>query len=123
MGVPKHEYLDDGQDLLPPQYFLAPPKKSSFISRLRRITLLTLFGIVALFSFSRYHHCLLSSRNDIPHHNHRNPAYLIKARNGAVASENKRCSDIGVDVLKEGGNAVDAAVATTFCIGVVNMFS
>jgi hypothetical protein len=52
-----------------------------------------------------------------------NPAYLIEAKHGAVASENKRCSVIGVDVMKEGGNAVDAAIATTFCIGVVNMFS
>lgn len=53
----------------------------------------------------------------------RNPAYLILAHNGAVASENKRCSDIGVEVLKEGGNAVDAVIAATFCTGVVNMFS
>lgn len=53
----------------------------------------------------------------------RNPAYRIKAKFGAVASENIICSDLGVDVLKDGGNAVDAAVATTFCIGVVNMFS
>jgi len=53
----------------------------------------------------------------------RNPAYLIKAKSGAVASENVLCSKIGVDVMKNGGNAVDAAVATTFCTGVVNMFS
>jgi len=53
----------------------------------------------------------------------RNPSYLVRARNGAVASENKRCSIIGIDILKDGGNAVDAAIATTFCIGVVNMFS
>ncbi|TFK74043.1 gamma-glutamyltranspeptidase [Pluteus cervinus] len=53
----------------------------------------------------------------------RNPAYLIKAKHGAVASENKRCSEIGVNTLKKGGNAVDAAVAATFCTGVVNMFS
>ena len=56
-------------------------------------------------------------------HDLRNPAYLIKAKHGAVASENELCSNIGVEILKEGGNAVDAAVATTFCIGVVNMFS
>lgn len=53
----------------------------------------------------------------------RNPAYLIEAKHGAVATENILCSDIGVDVLKEGGNAVDAAVSATLCIGVVNMYS
>ncbi|KAG7449552.1 gamma-glutamyltranspeptidase [Guyanagaster necrorhizus] len=53
----------------------------------------------------------------------RNPAYLIEAEHGAVASENKRCSDMGVEVLKDGGNAIDAAVSVTFCVGVVNMFS
>ncbi|THV05072.1 gamma-glutamyltranspeptidase [Dendrothele bispora CBS 962.96] len=53
----------------------------------------------------------------------RNPAYLIKAVHGAVATENHRCSDIGVEVMKEGGNAIDAAIASTLCIGVVNMFS
>lgn len=53
----------------------------------------------------------------------RNPSWLIKAKHGAVASENEICSNIGVDTLKKGGNAVDAAIATTLCIGVVNMFS
>ena len=52
-----------------------------------------------------------------------NPAYLIKAQNGAVASENYRCSLIGVEALKDGGNAVDAAISAGFCLGVVNMFS
>ncbi|ODH48312.1 gamma-glutamyltransferase [Paracoccidioides brasiliensis] len=37
---------------------------------------------------------------------------------GAVASENGYCSGLGVGMLKEGGNAVDAMVATVFCIGV-----
>ncbi|KAJ4000915.1 gamma-glutamyltranspeptidase [Lentinula boryana] len=53
----------------------------------------------------------------------RNPAYLIEAQNGVVATENKRCSNMGVDVLRKGGSAVDAAISATLCIGVVNSFS
>lgn len=53
----------------------------------------------------------------------RNPSYLIEAQHGAAATENQLCSVLGVNVLKDGGNAVDAAVASTLCIGVVNMFS
>ncbi|KAF9071681.1 gamma-glutamyltranspeptidase [Rhodocollybia butyracea] len=53
----------------------------------------------------------------------RNPSYLIEAHNGAVASENLRCSEMGVQIMKEGGNGLDAAVASCLCIGVVNMFS
>lgn len=52
-----------------------------------------------------------------------NPAFLVKAYNGAVSTENQNCSNIGVDVLKDGGNAVDAAVASTLCVGVASMFS
>ena len=43
--------------------------------------------------------------------------------NGAVASDHTICSTIGTNILREGGNAVDAAVATTFCTGVANPFS
>ncbi|KAI0743604.1 gamma-glutamyltranspeptidase [Daedaleopsis nitida] len=61
-------------------------------------------------------------RTQVPSGSH-NPAYLVRATHGAVASENEKCSDIGVNTMKAGGNAVDAAVSTTLCIGVVNMFS
>ncbi|KAK5112906.1 hypothetical protein LTR62_003728 [Meristemomyces frigidus] len=41
---------------------------------------------------------------------------------GAVASESSICSDIGIDVLKAGGNAADSMVATVFCVGVIGMY-
>lgn len=45
---------------------------------------------------------------------------VIRARNGAVATDDRRCSRIGKDVLLEGGNAVDASVAAALCLGVVS---
>lgn len=41
---------------------------------------------------------------------------------GAVASESSICSNIGSDVLKDGGNAADSMVATVFCVGVKGMY-
>ncbi|KAJ2508690.1 hypothetical protein GGI11_006024 [Coemansia sp. RSA 2049] len=48
---------------------------------------------------------------------------LVAARNGAVATDEPRCSAIGVDVLRDGGNAVDAAIASALCIGVLQAHS
>ncbi|KAK4181151.1 gamma-glutamyltranspeptidase [Triangularia setosa] len=41
---------------------------------------------------------------------------------GAVASESKICSQIGIDMISAGGTAADALVATTFCVGVIGMY-
>ncbi|KAI6781745.1 Gamma-glutamyltranspeptidase-like protein [Emericellopsis cladophorae] len=41
---------------------------------------------------------------------------------GGVASETRECSEIGRDILAQGGNAVDALVGTTFCVGVIGMY-
>ncbi|KAK5996203.1 Glutathione hydrolase proenzyme [Cladobotryum mycophilum] len=41
---------------------------------------------------------------------------------GAVASESSVCSKIGIQLLKDGGNAVDALVGTVFCVGVIGMY-
>ncbi|XP_061337429.1 glutathione hydrolase 1-like isoform X1 [Gastrolobium bilobum] len=45
---------------------------------------------------------------------------VIVAHNGAVATDDRRCSKIGIGVLREGGHAVDAAVAASLCLGVVS---
>ncbi|KAK8687830.1 hypothetical protein V6N13_086626 [Hibiscus sabdariffa] len=44
----------------------------------------------------------------------------IVVNRGAVATDDGRCSKIGVDVLQIGGHAVDAAVAASLCLGVVS---
>lgn len=41
---------------------------------------------------------------------------------GAVASESAVCTQIGIDLLEQGGNAADALVGTVFCVGVIGMY-
>ncbi|KAK1831885.1 gamma-glutamyltranspeptidase [Podospora conica] len=45
-----------------------------------------------------------------------------EARRGAVSSLDARCSAIGAGILRRGGNAADAMVATQFCCGVIGMY-
>lgn len=121
--------MDPG-NTLPPGHL----EKRSFVDSERRrrrrvceaLPVLVLLSLIVAVIYSGQHHIILHSFSkgaEEADHGLGNPAYLIKVKHGAVASENVLCSDIGVEILKEGGNAVDAAVAATFCIGVVNMFS
>ncbi|XP_050116151.1 glutathione hydrolase 1-like isoform X1 [Malus sylvestris] len=45
---------------------------------------------------------------------------VISVRHGGVATDDRRCSRIGKDVLREGGNAVDVSIAAALCLGVVS---
>ncbi|XP_037478044.1 glutathione hydrolase 1-like [Triticum dicoccoides] len=45
---------------------------------------------------------------------------VVTSPRGAVAADDERCSKIGSDALRCGGTAVDAAVATSLCLGVVS---
>ena len=46
------------------------------------------------------------------------PPWLARGRTGMVASDSPEASQIGADVLAAGGNAFDAAVATSFALAV-----
>src|SRR5438552_12394232 len=44
---------------------------------------------------------------------------MVVARMGIVASENVLASEVGARILENGGNAIDAAVATNAMMGLV----
>ncbi|XGW06034.1 hypothetical protein V3C99_016402 [Haemonchus contortus] len=62
-------------------------------------------------------------RDDSPRHIHwPQPSGSLYAqfKRAAVASDHGFCSEIGRDVMIDGGNAVDSMIATLLCVGVVN---
>lgn len=51
------------------------------------------------------------------------PAWVVRGKGGMVAADSRYASRIGADVLASGGNAFDAAVATSLALGVTRPYS
>lgn len=47
-------------------------------------------------------------------------AQPVRARDGMVVAQDRLAATVGADVLREGGNAIDAAVATAFALAVTH---
>ena len=50
----------------------------------------------------------------------KNKLLIILTGHAAVVSDVKECAEVGLDLLKKGGSAVDAAIGSMLCVGVMN---
>src|SRR4051795_4520262 len=48
------------------------------------------------------------------------PAQPVRARHGMVVSRERHATHVGIDVLKSGGNAIDAATAVALALAVTH---
>jgi gamma-glutamyltranspeptidase/glutathione hydrolase len=78
-------------------------------SRARALTRATLLALLVPFAAARADQAVLSAE-DIFH--------PVHARHGMVAAQEARAARVGVEILRKGGNAVDAAVAVGFTLAV-----
>ena len=74
---------------------------------MRKINLKVSFNLLFFFFIIRY--SLLAQPTNKP---------LIESKNGMVVTTHPIASEIGLDILKKGGNAIDAAVAVNFALAV-----
>src|SRR4051794_12681444 len=93
-------------------------------SRMRRLTWLVWMGYSAVFTASI---SLVGGRparaEEDPGRggaDHAPSTHTVECRNGVVVSVSGPASDVGLSILKQGGNAVDAAVATAFALAVAH---
>ena len=49
--------------------------------------------------------------------------WILRSKSGVVASDSVQASEVGAAVMSDGGNAFDAAIATSFALGVTRPYS
>lgn len=74
----------------------------------------------ALLIYERHHNKHSNSSNTASSTDSAWDVYRVTSTKGVVATDTEICSQIGVNILSQGGNAVDAAIAAKFCLSVIS---
>ncbi|PAV82429.1 hypothetical protein WR25_27253 [Diploscapter pachys] len=89
-----------------------------------------IFSVICIFilailtvTFAALYAHLLSDRSHLPKWPKPSLSPMGQYSKASVAADNEYCSEIGRNTLLHGGNAVDAAIAALFCIGVMDSHS
>ncbi len=107
----------------PPASILVDNCESSMSLPARRPRLLLILIVMTNFAAALVPFSTTHAQYDRPTSNPHQSRSVVIATNGMVAASQPLAAQVGLKILQEGGNAVDAAIATNAMLGLVEPMS